>query len=58
MLGEFLREVAVLVLVFVPLEVWKGYDLDPQRLLVVLIATLVISIGCLVGGITLERRRP
>jgi hypothetical protein len=26
MIGEFLRELAVLIFVFVPLEVWKGSE--------------------------------
>jgi hypothetical protein len=58
MLGEFLREIAVLVLVFVPLEVWKGLDSNPRQLAIVLTATAVISIASLTGGIILERKRP
>jgi hypothetical protein len=57
MLGEFLREVAVLVLVFVPLEVWKGAGATPQQLTVVLILTAVLAIASLIAGISLERIR-
>jgi hypothetical protein len=58
MLGEFLREIAVLVLVFVPLEVWKGAQGNASTLAIVLILTAVVSILSLVAGIIIERIRP
>jgi hypothetical protein len=58
MLGEFLREVAVLVLVFVPLEVWKGSQSNLREFTIVVICTVGISIASLIAGITLERKRP
>lgn len=62
MVGEFLRELAVLVLVFVPLEVYipskdKGIlisSLDPKW---VLVGSLAGSAVLLTVGIWLERRR-
>jgi uncharacterized RDD family membrane protein YckC len=57
MIGEFLRELAVLIFVFVPLEVWKGSEGNFRYFAAVLAGTAVIAIASLTLGITLERRR-
>jgi general stress protein CsbA len=54
MLGEFLREAAVLVLVFVPLEFYKSGFVHPFWI----IGVVVFSLAVLTGGIALERQRP
>lgn len=54
MIGEFLREAAVLVAVFIPLEVLvKGVGFTLPGALV----TVVLSVGLLAIGVTLERVR-
>lgn len=53
MLSEFLRESAVLVLVFVPLEFYKSGRITVHLLVVI----ILFSIVALVGGIILERIR-
>ncbi len=53
MLGEFLREVAVLVLVFVPLDFF-AHNLTAIRF----IYAFVVSTILLVVGIAVERMRP
>jgi hypothetical protein len=56
MLGEFLREAALLLLVFVPLD-WffqsRGYRLTVGRVA----SILVLPFGLLITGIVIERRR-
>jgi uncharacterized membrane protein YgdD (TMEM256/DUF423 family) len=54
MIGEFLRETAVLVLVFVPLEVYKDRPSSPYWI----VGVLVFSGATLAAGIVLERKRP
>lgn len=54
MISEFLREAAVLVLVFVPLDYLRGSLLSPWSVAVV----ILISAGILGLGIIIERRRP
>ena len=58
MLGEFLREISVLVLVFVPLEAWRGVQSNPRDLAILMIFTVFVAISSLVAGIALERIRP
>jgi hypothetical protein len=53
MVGEFLREAAVLVLVFVPLDVAVREKFSGAGLA----GALVISAGLLIGGIILQRKR-
>ena len=55
MIGEFLREAAVLVLVFVPLELNKPGHQMPARWYVGIVG---FSLFLLIGGIFLERIRP
>ena len=58
MLGEFLREVAVLVLVFVPLETWRGPHGDRLQFVLLLSGTALVAITSLAAGIIIERKRP
>jgi hypothetical protein len=58
MIGEFIREVAVLVLVFVPLEAYKGVNWKWWQVLIAVGGTVVAAIGILGIGIRIERRRP
>jgi hypothetical protein len=53
MVGEFLREIAVLVLVFVPLELFKG-----NMSLGWYLGVLAFSATLLASGICMERIRP
>jgi len=53
MLGEFLREIAVLVLVFVPLDFF-AHNLTGTRF----IYTFAVSSMLLALGIAIERMRP
>jgi hypothetical protein len=55
MIGEFLREAAVLVLVFVPLELNKPEHQMPVRWYFGIVG---FSLFLLLGGIFLERIRP
>jgi hypothetical protein len=57
MLGEFFRELAVLILVFVPLESFRSASTQVRILLEMIGATLVVSVGFLVLGIGIERVR-
>jgi hypothetical protein len=57
MLGEFCRELAVLILVFVPLESFRSASTQVRILLEMIGATLVVSVGFLVLGIGIERVR-
>ena len=55
MMGEFLREAAVLVAVFIPLDmIFTGHPL-PRPLFALGMCTFLL---CLVCGIILERMRP
>ena len=58
MIGEFLRELAVLVLVFVPLESYKGSGWHIWHLILMIAATIVVAAVILGLGISFERRRP
>ncbi len=54
MLADFLREVAVLVLVFVPLDLFAHKSISASRVLgVILVSGLILAFG-----IALERKRP
>ncbi len=54
MVAEFLREAAVLVLVFVPLEFYKNRPTSPYWIP----GVVLFSLATLAAGITLERTRP
>ena len=54
MIGAFLREAAVLVLVFVPLEVYKSPPIRPLPWLLGVLAFSSVTLGL---GIVLERNR-
>ena len=57
MLSEFLREVAALILVFVPLDyLFKGDQLGPN-FSIEAIGVAIVSGLLLVSGIILERRK-
>ena len=58
MIGEFLRELAVLIFVFVPLEMWRGSKGNPGEYTEILLWTAVIAIVSLTVGILFERVRP
>jgi hypothetical protein len=58
MIGETLRRVGVLVLVFVPLEACKGSQLEPWQLILWILVTLVGATALITLGIAIERRRP
>lgn len=58
-LGEFLREVAALVLVFIPLDMWKN-ELTPMHtyfVLTVSAAIFIAGIGCDYSAIAVKRAR-
>jgi len=57
MLGEFLRELAVLVFVFVPLELWKAGQTREDFVLII-VWTVALAIASLASGIVIERKRP
>lgn len=58
MLGEFLPELAVLIFVFVPLEVWGATQGQYKDFLEILIWTAIIAMFSLAAGIMMERVRP
>jgi hypothetical protein len=58
MLGEFLPELAVLIFVFVPLEVWGARQGNYKNFPEILVWTAVVALFSLAAGIVLERRRP
>jgi hypothetical protein len=58
MIGEFLRELAVLVLVFVPLESFRGTHLKPWQLAAAICATVVAALAVFWAGAAIERGRP
>jgi amino acid transporter len=58
MIGESLREVGVLVLVFVPLEGYKGSQLSWLSLTLWVALTLLVATIFIAIGIVIERRRP
>jgi hypothetical protein len=56
MLGEYLREASVLIMIFVPVEILlpdylSGKHIDPR----VLHGTIYLSLGALAAGILLEK---
>lgn len=58
-LGDFLREIAALVLVFLPLDLWKK-DLTWERSLGVIAVALMLfstGIGCDLTAIAVKRGR-
>jgi hypothetical protein len=57
MLGEFFREQAILILVFVPLESFRSANSPVRVLLEMIGATLLVSSGFLLLGIVIERGR-
>jgi hypothetical protein len=54
MVADILREAAVLVLVFVPLEFYKNRPTSPYWIP----GVVLFSLATLTAGITLERTRP
>lgn len=58
-LGEFLREAAVLVLIFIPLDLWKD-QLTPTRIYVVVSVSAAVffaGFGCECSAIVVKRVR-
>ena len=58
-LGEFLREAAVLVLIFIPIDLWKD-ELTPTRVYVVVSVSAVVffaGFGCECAAIVINRAR-
>ncbi len=53
MIGDFCRELAVLILVFVPLELYRASGVAQW----VIYVSIIGSIGLLALGITIERSR-
>lgn len=58
MIGEFLRELAVLIFVFVPLELWKGNGSDQRQFIWIVVWTVTLALCSLTMGVVLERKRP
>lgn len=58
MIGEFIREVAVLVLVFVPLEAYRGVHWKWWVLALAVAGTIIVALLILAIGISIERQRP
>jgi hypothetical protein len=58
MFGQFIREIAVLTMVFVPLEAYKGSHLNWWQLTLAILLTVAAAVGMLLWGIEVERRRP
>ena len=58
MIGESLREIGILVLVFVPLEGYKSNPSSPWELIYWISGTLLCSTILIAVGIAIERRRP
>lgn len=58
LIGETLREVGILVLVFVPLEGYKGTSWPRVELVLWVAGTLVIATIFIAIGILLERSGP
>jgi hypothetical protein len=57
MLGEFFRELAILILVFVPLESFRSANGQVRVLREMIGATLLVSSGFLLLGVAIERGR-
>jgi hypothetical protein len=57
MLAEFLRELAVLVFVFVPLELYRP-DINQHEFRLIVVWTIMIAVASLALGIIIERVRP
>jgi hypothetical protein len=58
MIGESLREIGILVLVFVPLEGHKSNPSNPWELVYWVSGTLLCATILIALGIAIERRRP
>jgi hypothetical protein len=58
MVGETLREIGVLIFVFVPLEAYRGDKLRLWDLSLWIASTLVVSTLLIAAGIIIERKRP
>lgn len=58
MIGEFIREIALLTLVFVPLEAYRGVSWKWYWVLVAILSTITVSILFFAVGVAVERRRP
>jgi hypothetical protein len=58
MIGEFLREIAVLLLVFVPLEAYKGTNWETGQLVLAVSGTILGALAIFAAGVFIERRRP
>jgi hypothetical protein len=58
MLGEYLRDAAVLILIFVPVDLLIPRSINQQKPMELkwLLATLALSLGMLILGIWAERR--
>lgn len=57
MVGEFLRELSILVFVFVPLELWHP-NISQQIFTRIIVWTFALAITSLMAGIIIERVRP
>ncbi len=58
MIGEFVREIAVLTLVFVPLEAYRGVGWKWYWVGLAVVATIAVAIFIFAVGVSIERRRP
>lgn len=57
MLGETLREVGVLVFLFVPLGAYRGMSLPVWEITLWMAATLMVATLLIAAGIIIERKR-
>ena len=57
MIGEALREIAVLTLVFVPLEAYRGVTWKTWVVILAMVLTVALAIAIVALGISLERKR-
>jgi hypothetical protein len=57
MIGEALREVGILTLVFVPLEAYRGVQWKTWVVALAMMVTVILAIGFLALGIAIERKR-
>ncbi len=57
MIGEALREIAILTLVFVPLEAYRGVQWKTWVVVVAMAITVALAIGFLALGMVIERKR-
>ncbi len=58
MIGEFIREIAVLTLVFVPLEAYRNTGWKWYWVTLAILGTIALSILFFGVGVRIERRRP